>query len=68
MITLSARPTVCKVESTLFLYGRGASEGFLEYPLMKHAEKGTVRFQLTGLKSWLMYILDRHLGHLKTPI
>lgn len=33
---------------------------------MKHAEKVTVHFQLTGLKGWPSITEDRYLGHLKT--
>lgn len=35
-----------------FLHRGGSLEGSWEHPLVKHAEKVTVHFQLTGLKGW----------------
>lgn len=55
-------------KALLFLHGGwGESlEDSWEYPLVKHAEKVTVHFQLTSLKGWSSITHSRHLGHLKT--
>lgn len=50
----------------LFLHGEGSLEDPWECPLVKHAEKVTVHFQLTSLQGWSTIIYNRHLGHLKT--
>lgn len=39
-------------KALLFLHKDGSLEDSWEHALVKHAEKVTVHFQLTGLKGW----------------